>query len=313
MDALCFGSIIVDHRRRAEAPEGEAPLRIVERAVDLSAGGVPILAAGMRELGLDVGVMGCVGRDIAGYGLKAYLAGEAGVDVDGLRMVDVPTSSSFIRLTAEQRWVDHTPGASAELDPGEAELAFVADRGPALMAIGYAGLLPHLDADGGAGMARWIRAVRGLGTIIALDTHTVPPYAMLARPAPVADVFLCNREEAVGIAGLSAGTPEQLLAGIWRKYPHADPARPRLMGVSMPEGCQLALGRGESFASRWTANPHYGTFAPADLTGAGDRFRAGLYAEVIRARDAFAAGSLDLDRAALAGHDAACAYLRRTP
>ncbi|HET6429947.1 MAG TPA: PfkB family carbohydrate kinase [Phycisphaerae bacterium] len=313
MDALCFGSIIVDHRRRADAGAGDEPLRIVERAVDLSVGGVPILAAGMKELGLDVGLMGCVGRDIAGYGLKAYLAGEIGLDVEGVRMIDAPTSSSFIRLTSEQRWVDHTPGAAAELDGGEDELALVADRRPALMAIGYAGLLPRLDADGGAGMARWIRAVRELGTIVALDTHTVPPYAMLEKPVPVADVFVCNREEAAGITGLVGGTPEQVLAGIWRKYPQADPARPRLMGVAMPEGVQLALGRGESFASRWTLNPHYGTFAPADLTGAGDRFRAGLYAEILRHRRAFAAGRLDLDRAALAGHEAACAYLRRDP
>ena len=311
MDALCFGSLIVDHRRRAAPGDAGEPLRIVDRAVDLAVGGIPILAAAMKRMGFDVGLMGCVGRDIAGYGLQAYLAGEIGLDVEAVRMIDAATSSSFIRLTDRQRYVDHTPGAGAELDPGEKELAFVARRKPVLMAIGYAGLLARLDADGGEKMARWMRAVGDLGVIVALDTHTVPPYAMLAAPVPLADVFVCNREEAVGITGLADASPEQVLAAIWGKYPQADATQPRLMGVAMPEGVQLACGRAESFKSRWVTNPHYGTFTPGDLTGAGDCFRAGLYAEIIRSRDAFAAGALDLDRAGLAAHETARRYLTR--
>ncbi|MHC4716413.1 MAG: carbohydrate kinase family protein, partial [Planctomycetota bacterium] len=283
MDALCFGSIVVDHRRR-EGRAADEPLRVVDRAVDLAVGGIPILAAALKRMGFDVGLMGCVGRDIAGYGLKAYLAGEIGLNVEAVRMIDAATSSSFIRLTDEQRWVDHTPGAGAELDPGADELAFVARHKPALMAVGYAGLLGRLDADGGAGMARWIGAVRDRGAIVALDTHTVAPYAMLGKPVPVADVFVCNREEGAGITGLEAAPPEQVLSAMWGKYRPADASRVRLMGVAMPEGVQLGCGRGEAPASRWVRNPHYGTFAPADLTGAGDCFRAGLYAEIIRQR-----------------------------
>ena len=330
MDAICFGSIIVDHRRPmdASAPadlsavaSAEAePIRIVDRAVNLHVGGIGILASALKRLGLEVGLMGLVGRDIAGCGLTSYLAGEIGLNVEAVRAIDAPTSSSFIRLTAEQRYVEHTPGASAELDPGEAELAFIDAHKPKLMAIGYCGLLPALDADGGAKMADWIAAVRSRGVIVALDTHSVPPYAMLAGPVPAADIFICNREESLGITGMGGQVPHDVLAVIWHKFPADDPARPRLLGVAMPEGVQLAYGAGADFAETWVVNPHYGTFEPTDLTGAGDCFRAGVYAEVLaqgsacaRAtadRSAFAAGRLDLAAVGLAGHDAACEFLK---
>ncbi len=310
MDAICFGSIIVDYRRQGdESGQAAEPLRIVDRAVDLHVGGIPILAVALKGMGFDVGLMGCVGRDIAGHGLRSYLAEEVGLNVDAVRTVDAPTSSSFIRLTPEQRYVDHTPGASAGLGGGQEELAFVVEHAPALVAIGYSGLLARLDADGGAQMARWIAAIQSAGVLAAMDTHTVPPYAMLARPVPLADVFLCNQEEGQGITALVGAPVEEVVAALWSKFPPARPERYRLLGVAMPEGVQLAYGRGSEFAARWVANPHFGTFTPADLTGAGDCFRAGLYAEIIRAPADFAAGRLDLDRAGLAGHDAACEFL----
>ena len=312
MDAICFGSIIVDHRQAASAEGAAQPLRIVEKAVDLYVGGIPILAMALKRMGFEVAVMGCVGRDIAGYGLTAYLADEAGLNVDAVRIVDAPTSSSFIRLSADQRYVDHTPGASAELLPGNSETAFVAKYKPALMAIGYSGLLPRMDADGGRAMAEWIVAVQEQGAIVALDTHTVPPYAMLKRPVPVADIFICNKEEGAGITRLGAGLPDEVLSAMWSRFRAADPSRYRLLGVATPEGAQLAYGRHGTFANEWIPNRDYGTFAPADLTGAGDCFRAGLYAEIIRRRAEFAAGGLDLRCAGLAGHQAAYEYLRRS-
>lgn len=310
MDAICFGSIIVDHRQAASAEGAAEPLRIVEKAVDLYVGGIPILAIALKRMGFEVAVMGCVGRDIAGYGLRAYLADEAGLNVDAVTTVDGPTSSSFIQLTRDQRYIDHTPGASAQLLPGNSEMAFVAKYKPALMAIGYSGLLPRMDADGGRAMADWIGAVQEQGAIVALDTHTVPPYAVLDRPVPVADIFICNKEEGAAITGLSAGRPDEVLSTMWSRFRAADPSRYRLLGLAMPEGAQLAYGRHETFANEWIPNRDYGAFAPADLTGAGDNFRAGLYAEVMDQRLGFFAGRLDLSRAGQAGHKAACRYLK---
>ncbi len=178
------------------------------------------------------------------------------------------------------------------------------------MAIGYAGLLPKLDADRGRKMAEWIVAVQQKGTLVALDTHTVPPYAMLEKPVGVADVFICNREEACGITGPGKDSPEKGLAAIWSKFRARDPSRYRLLGLAMAEGVQLAYGHAGEFANQWIANPHFGTFTPADLTGAGDYFRAGVYASIMRQLREFASGQLNLVRTGLAGHDVAYQQLR---
>jgi len=307
MDVLCFGSIIIDSRYSdEEAATFHEPLQIVDRAVNLEVGGMPILAMTMRRMGFDVGLTGCVGRDIAGYGLRAYLSDEAKINVDSLRLVAAPTSSSFIRLTSEQRYIKHAPGASAKLRPRSSDADFLATHKPKLVAIGYSGLLPYMDANGGRAMAEWIRTVQDLGGLAALDTHTVPPYRMLEKPVPGVDVFIVNKEEGEQIAGRSAAAdPSGVLDDMWRMFPQADPGRYRLLGVTEARGVQLAYGCHRGFENAWIPNPHYGAFQPADLTGAGDYFRAGLYGYIVTHVAAFHSGDLDFERAGLAGHDSA--------
>ena len=312
MDVVCFGSIVIDHRRKTDLSGASPdPLRIVDRAVDLRIGGVPILARALKALGLEVGLMGCVGRDIAGYGLKAYLAEHVGLDVACVRHVDAPTSSSFIRLAAEQRYIEHTPGASAELTFQEGDAAFIEEHRPALLAIGYAGLLPKLDADGGHGMAALLQSIRRMGVLTALDTHTVPPYAMLEKAVGQADVFICNDEESQGITGLGTGAPAERLSCIWSRYPASDGVARRLLGIAMPDGVQFAYGTQEAFSNQWVPNPHFEAFVPTDLTGAGDYFRAGVYGYLVSHREAFAQAGLDLAQLGRAGHDTACEWLCR--
>lgn len=263
MDVLCYGSIMVDFRRLEHTSDrpGE-PLRFVDKAVDLHVGGIPILAMAAKRMGFDVGLMGCVGRDLAGYGLKAYLA-------------------------------------------------FVAKHKPKLLAIGYSGLLPKLDANGGEKMAEWIKVVQATGALVALDTHTVSPYTMLEKPVQVCDIFICNEEESQGISGLRNDSHEAVLAAIWSQFPPINQSRYRLLGLAVPEGVQLAYGQGDSFINHWISNPYYGTFTPSDLTGAGDYFRAGVYCEVTKQLPGFLNGRLNLTSAGQAGHQIACRYLQK--
>jgi sugar/nucleoside kinase (ribokinase family) len=312
LDVLCFGSIVVDHRRtQTAAASDRAPLSIVDRAVHLRVGGIPILAVALKQAGYDVGLMGCVGRDIAGYGLRSYLADEVGLNVDAVRFTEAPTSSSLIHLTPRQRYIQHTPGANALLLPTDEDRAFLAGHRPRLMAVGYSGILPRLDADGGREMAAWIATAQAHGAVVGLDTHTVPSFGMLEKPARACDLFFCNAEEAARITGVSAERPADMLAAIGSGFPAADPSRHRLLGVSMPHGGQIAYGRGGRFHSEWVANPHFGAFAPADLTGAGDYFRSGVYACVLDHLDDFLSGRLDVVQAARRGHDAAAENLSR--
>jgi len=304
--------MVVDHRRKDDAEKpGEDPLHVVEKAVDLRVGGVAILAIAVQKMGLDAGIMGCVGNDIAGYGLKNYLAIEAQLNVDAVRIINAETSTSFIRLTPTERYIEHSPGASVGLSPGEPELAFIQEHNPKLTAIGYAGLLPKLDAGHGRGMARWIKAAQSAGSLVALDTHTVSPYTMLERSVPLADIFVCNKEEARGITNISSADASEIVSAMWSKFRAIDPRHFRLMGAAFADGAQLAYGYGQSYRNTWVANPHYGTFEPGDLTGAGDYFRAGLYAEVIEHIREFVKGSLDIAKAGLKGHSVAATNLRR--
>jgi sugar/nucleoside kinase (ribokinase family) len=154
-------------------------------------------------------------------------------------------------------------------------------------------------------MARWMEAVQTRGALAALDTHTVPPYAMLERPLGVADTFICNGEEGEGITGIPAGSPEATVSALWAKFPQTRPNRPRLLGVALPEGVQLAYGAGSDFDSVWVANPLFGSFSPSDLTGAGDCFRAGAYAYVVQHMEEWRKGGLELGRLGRWGHSVA--------
>lgn len=298
MDILCFGVIIIDHRRQLESRDTSlCELKIIEKAVDLYLGGISIVATALHQMGFETGLMGNVGCDVAGYGIKQYLAAEYGINVDAIRNINTQTSSSFIQLTSTNRFIEHTPGASAELLPTEVELSFISEHKPKLMAIGYSGLLPKLDENDGQRMAEWVSKVQGLGIITALDTHTVPPYQMLKKPVCVTDIFICNREESEGITGLTNSSPEEVVSKIWDMFPVVNGCRYRLFGVAYPEGLQLVYGDRETFTSKWITNCFYGTFVPKDLTGAGDYLRAGIYAYIIKNQKDFFCGRLNVEQA----------------
>jgi len=310
VEVLCFGNIVADLRRPSEeADRGGEPLRIVDRPVELRVGGVAILAVALKRIGLAVGLMGAVGRDLTGYGLREYLRTEVGIEVQGVRVLEAPTSASFIRLSGGQRYVEHSLGASGQLSPDDGDLAIVKKSAPRLVATGYAGLLPRLDAECGERMAQWIESVQAMGALAALDTHTVPPYHMLERPLRVVDVFICNREEGRGITGLPDAAPEEVVARLWKRFPHKDPGKPRLLGMTTADGVQLAYGRGDDVTTAWVRNPAFGILSPEDLTGAGDCFRAGVYAHLVQHAAEWGRGQLDLHRLGSWGHAVAAECL----
>ena len=59
--------------------------------------------------------------------------------------------------------------------------------------------------------------------------------------------------------------------------------------------------------------PEFGAFEPEDLTGAGDYFRAGLYAAVVKNTASFKDGSFDFRQGGLEGHRVASRCLRSKP
>ena len=302
VDVLCVGSMIVDERFR-ESVEKEAarpPLRLVAAAPRFVPGGMTIVARAMTSLGLKIGVIGRIGEDIPGWGLRALLEGE-GVNTQGLIRSAEPTGFSRIALSEEQRWIEHCIGANAKLCIDDIVAAPpLGDSGATLCAIGYAGLLPALDADGGQGMVELMRAARQDGMLTALDLHTMEgdSYPFLEKSLPEADIFLCNAEEAAGIAGTSS---ENALESIWNRLTTGTGGRSRLAGITLAEAPLVRYGTKHQYHTEQIVNPWFGTFEPKDLTGAGDCFRAGLYAEVLFEGESFRRGQLDLRRAVLMG------------
>jgi sugar/nucleoside kinase (ribokinase family) len=300
LDCVCFGSMVFDFRTRMrlEGRARAAPLRILAGPEDrFLAGGVPILAMAMAGMGLGVAVMGRVGRDPAGYGLVGYLNREHGIDTEGVRFSEEATGYSVIRCTRRERHILHYRGANATCVPDRGMISLIRSRRPGMVAVGYAGLLPAMDANGGALMARFLSKIRSMGILTALDTHTVGKrYPMLRRPLRAVDVFVCNAEEARWISGEMV--LERMLRRICVDHPPADREACRLFGVTVPNGAYLAYGVGTDMETGFVASPWH-TPRPLDLTGAGDAFRAGLYSFLIRNKRAFMDGSLDWKRAGL--------------
>jgi sugar/nucleoside kinase (ribokinase family) len=300
LDCVCFGTMVFDYRTRIRAarPGMDAPLRIVTKPEDrFLVGGIPILAMFMARMGLGVAVMGRVGRDLAGYGIVEYLRRQHGIDTDGIVFSGLATATSVIRCTRRERYIRHYRGANADCAPDRRMMSLIRRRRPRMVAIGYAGLLPAMDADGGTAMARFLSAIRSRGILTALDTHTIGErYRMLQKPLPWADVFLCNEEEARRISGEKV--PDRMLRRIAVDHPSADRGACRLLGITAPNGAYLAYGADTEMETGFVASRWY-TPRPTDLTGAGDAFRAGMYSYLIRNSRAFIDGSLDWKRAGL--------------
>jgi sugar/nucleoside kinase (ribokinase family) len=270
---------VVDVRSRQPLDDGnEAPLHVLETPPRCISGGVGIVARQLSGLGRSAAVAGCVGRDLLGWGLRRELD-ESGVRTHLVREVDEPTSSSHIRLTREQRSVRHFIGANAVAGrQGGIPEALRRER-PRVFLLAYLGLLPDMEAGGGRLAAEILDAARSLGVITVLDLHTRPDVRdLLPGLLPGADVFFCNREEAIMLSGLSgtSGGEADLLKRLWAMA--GEVSRPRMFGVT---------GAGHACA-KWSPgpqgqcgyidvrNPHLGKVAVEDSTGAGDAFRAGL-------------------------------------
>lgn len=301
LDCICFGSIIADYRSRSTSRRKETmPLRLLdEQSGRFQIGGIPILAVVMRRMGFKVGLAGLVGRDIIGYGIKQYLDLECGIDTGGIQAINCATSYSLITLTCQERFIRHYAGANVFLTADKKIVAYIERKNPGLVAVGYSGLLPRMDANHGAKMAEFIKRLAGLGIKAALDTHTIKDnYAMLARPLQLADVFFCNEQEARDIFG--GKSPAQTIANMARACFSAG-ARHRLMGVTMPRGVYLAYGNEKNRQTGLVKSPWH-TANPVDLTGAGDSFRAGVYACIIRNKKAFETGAFDWQKAGMLGN-----------
>lgn len=301
LDCVCFGSIVLDYRRRLTRDQNiSSSLQLTNEPINLRIGGISILAIALKRMGFNTAVVGQVGKDIIGYGIKTYLREKYEINTEEIRLTAYSTSHSIINLTDEERYIEHNIGASAFLEADERIMLFINKTKPTLVTIGYSGLLPKMDCNNGAKMAKFIDVLKSKGIKTALDTHTMDKdYSMLKEPLRNIDIFFCNTEEAKNIS--KEETPENMLTHIVSSYLKDNAAKYRVLGITLPNGVYIAYGKNGVWDKGFIESPWY-TDRPQDLTGAGDAFRAGFYAYLIRNIQSFDEGTFEWQRAGMLGN-----------
>jgi sugar/nucleoside kinase (ribokinase family) len=155
----------------------------------------------LARVGVDVGVVGCVGEDVFGRFVTETLA-DRGIDVSTIRrLAGVGTSGTLIiNVAGEDRRFVHAIGANAHITA--ADIPFDQVRRAKVLYVGGYLLMPGLKAGD---LASLFRRARASGVTTVLDI--VLPGAGDHWPdlAPVlaeTDVFLPNNDEAALITGL---------------------------------------------------------------------------------------------------------------
>ena len=199
------------------------------------------------------------GRDPFGDFLAARLR-EQGVPAEPVRVSRVPTSLDLILVArGEDRRYHCDPGANVEMTAAPV-LKLLARHRPLVYYAGGVGLLGRFDGE----LARVLRRAKDLGALTFVDV--VNPYrktwAFLRRALAWTDVFHCNADEAVSIAG----EPDRVRAAAAIRRLGAK----TVLVTDGEKGCFAAVAGGTILRV-----PAF-KVRDVDPTGAGDAFSAGV-------------------------------------
>jgi sugar/nucleoside kinase (ribokinase family) len=239
-------------------------------------GSAAITAVAAARLGLGVALAAAVGADPAGEFMLDQLAKE-GVDVSAVVVRDdIPTGMTVALCRGADRAILTAPGAVASLTAADIPGSLLT-RARHVHASSYF----LLEGSLGPGLAGLLASARAAGATTSLDTNWDPsgrwagPH--LSAAMAQADVLLPNEAEALRLTGAAS------LAAAIRTLTAAG----RTLVVKLGE--RGALCADGPVLRRVSLPP----VTPADTTGAGDCFNAGLIAGLL--------DGLDLPRAVALG------------
>ena len=226
-------------------------------------------AMDLARLGVDVGVVGCVGQDAFGRFVIDSLAAR-GIETSTIRQLPgVGTSGTLIiNVSGEDRRFIHTIGANARIAAADIPLDVV--RQSKVLYIGGYLLMPGMRRDE---LAELFRQARAAGVVTVLDIVLPGAGDHWRELEPVlaeTDVFLPNNDEAALITGLD------------------DPCRQaeRFHAAGVRTTVITCGGRGTILVSdglRIKAGVYPVDYVGA--TGAGDAFDAGFIAGLLSGAD----------------------------
>jgi sugar/nucleoside kinase (ribokinase family) len=249
----------------------------------------------------------------------------------------LPTGTTFIyeAPSNERGGIAYFPNANNDFD-FEYFKGHVKRLKPSVVYYMYSGLSSRGDANGGKDLASFVSWCRQQGSIVIVDSHTltgnpkelidknkpVPAYKLLLPLLENLDIFFTSDDESRMI--------QNTLDPEYRKSKHSDKdngrcfldfatakftgkgkGRTRLFGVTVSNGAYARLVGPDN-------RVHDTVFCPSrfmagevvDLVGAGDSFRAGLIGYVVKQRDAFIKGSLNVEEAVQVGNLVASIYIK---
>ena len=271
IDCLSAGILVADHLCPPIARMPRAGELVLCDELPLAIGGCASnVAMDLAHLGVDVGVIGCVGSDPFGKFIVDTLC-DSGVETSGIRKVSGTGTSAtlIINVEGEDRRFIHTIGANAALKATDLPIEKV--RQAKVLYVGGYLLLSGTDQEE---LRKVFREARSLGVRTVLDV-VLPGegdhWSKLERVLSETDVFLPNVDEAAAITGLDdpIQQAEKLRsAGADTVVITCGDARTILLS----DQCRLK-------ASVYSV-PYVGA------TGAGDAFDAGYIAGLLEAGDA---------------------------
>ncbi len=270
LDVLCFGIIVSDHLCSPIERLPRAGELIMSARMELAIGGnAANVSTDLAKLGVHVGVVGLVGRDVFGRHVRESLEA-AGVDCRLLaESTTSQTSQSLIvNVQGEDRRFIHAVGANAEFDASQVTPEMVREC-KVLFLGGY--LLaekPSVEK-----IVQLFQAAREAGVTTLLDVVIPGPGDYWPRLRPVlelTDVFMPNEDEA------------QLMTGEtdpWRQAKAFREAGVRTSIITRGgHGCVI-----DSENGRFEASAHQVPFV--DGTGSGDAFVSGFILGLLRGQD----------------------------
>lgn len=273
----------------------DVPGRVLVR----QGGSAATTARWLARLGARATFICSIGRDAAGRALVAALA-EDGVDVHALRVAGARTGriGVLVEPGGERSFVADR-GAADRLSPADLRAEWFTRAG-ALHLPAYSLLGRPLGEAGAAA----VRMARQAGAIVTVDLASVGPLmadgrdaarALIGSAAP--DLLFATAGEAEALLGSRRLTGLLELASV-------------AVVKRGPKGATI-LARSQDDVLRFEVAT--ASLSTTDTTGAGDAFDAGFLAAWLAARASGGSAATALQRAAVAGHQAAARHLSRPP
>lgn len=201
-DCLSVGLLVADHLCAPIARLPKSGELVLTDHLLLNIGGCASNAAmDLARLGVNVGIIGCVGKDAFGRFILETLR-ERGIDTSNVQeLTDVGTSGTLIvNVAGEDRRFIHTMGANARVTAQQIDMQRV--RETKVLYIGGYLLMAGLQQDG---LIEVFREARAAGVKTVLDVVLPGPgdhWSQLEKLLAFTDVFLPNNDEAAIITGL---------------------------------------------------------------------------------------------------------------